>query len=256
MKVRVSNIQRFCLHDGPGIRTVVFLKGCNLRCPWCANPENMDFDFTNYFDVNTGDKSVVGYDIEAIDLYDEILKDKSYFKLNNGGVTFSGGEPLLQIKELEFLLKKLKEKDINIAIETDLQVNTDLVKIALKYIDEFIIDVKILDRELNKKILHGDIDLYVKNIELLNNNNRIDTFRIPLSNEYTFTKKNQELILSFLKKYKCKKVEIFKIHNLAESKYQAIGRKIVSFSEVSDDLVLEFCNKIKNMGVNVKIIKI
>ena len=256
MKVRVSNIQRFCLHDGPGIRTVVFLKGCNLRCPWCANPENMDFDFTNYCDINTGDKSIVGYDIEAVDLYDEIIKDRSYFKLNNGGVTFSGGEPLLQIKELEPLLKKLKENNVNIAIETDLQVDTDLVKIALKYVDEFIVDVKILDRELNKKILHGDIDLYIKNIELLDKSNKIDTFRIPLSNEYTFTKKNQELLLSFLKKYKCKVVEIFKIHNLAESKYRAIGRKIISFSLVDDTELLEFYNKIKNMDVNVKIIKI
>ena len=256
MKVRVSNIQRFCLHDGPGIRTVVFLKGCNLRCPWCANPENIDYEFTKYYDKVNHENRIVGYDIEAIDLYDEIIKDEVYFSLNNGGVTFSGGEPLLQIKNLEPLLKKLKNHNINIAIETNLQVPTEYVKIAIKYVDEFIIDIKILDNELNKKILQGDIDLYMKNIETLDKKNKIDTFRIPLSNEYTLTKKNQELILSFLKKYKCKKTEIFKIHNLAESKYQAIGKNMISFSEVSDDLILEFYNKIKNIAVNIKIIKL
>ena len=66
MKVRVSNIQRFCLNDGPGIRTVVFLKGCNLKCPWCANPENMDYSFTQFYDEKTGISSTIGYDIELL----------------------------------------------------------------------------------------------------------------------------------------------------------------------------------------------
>lgn len=256
MKVRVSNIQRFCLHDGPGIRTVVFLKGCNLRCPWCANPENIDYEFTEFYDDVTHKNRIVGYDIEAINLYDEIIKDEVYFSFNNGGVTFSGGEPLLQIKELEPLLKKLKDNNINIAIETDLQVATDLVKIALKYVDEFIVDVKILDKDLNKKILGGNIDLYMDNVELLSRNNKIDIFRIPLSNEYTLTKNNQELILKFLEKYKCNRVEIFKIHNLAESKYKAIGKNIITFSLVKDEDVMNIYDKIKKRNVNVSIIKV
>ena len=66
MKVRVSNIQRFSLHDGPGIRTTVFLKGCNLRCPWCANPENLDFEKTNFINENTKEKGVFGYDIDRM----------------------------------------------------------------------------------------------------------------------------------------------------------------------------------------------
>ena len=256
MKVRVSNIQRFCLHDGPGIRTVVFLKGCNLRCPWCANPENIDYEFTDYFDEGTNEKRIVGYDVEAIDLFDEIMKDRDYFNLNNGGITFSGGEPLLQVKELEPLLKKLKSNNVNIAVETNLQVDSELVNIALKYFDEFIVDIKILDKSLNSKILHGDIDLYINNIELLHKNNKIDVFRIPLSYEYTFTKKNQELILSFLKTYRCNKVEIFKIHNLARSKYKAIRHDFIEFKEISDNDILIFYGDIKKLGINVDIIKI
>ena len=142
MKVRVSNIQRFSLHDGPGIRTTIFFKGCNLKCPWCANPENIDFMPTPYINDNTKEEGIFGYEVEALELYEEIIKDKEFYKLNNGGVTFSGGEPMLQMRQLEPLLQKLKEEKINMCIETALQVPKELVEIAQKYIDEFIIDTK------------------------------------------------------------------------------------------------------------------
>lgn len=253
MKVRVSNVQRFCLHDGPGIRTVVFLKGCNLNCPWCANPENIDYDFTDYYDEITGETKVIGYDVDVMDLYNEIMKDRLYYSLNDGGVTFSGGEPLLQIKKLEPLMQKLKDSDINIVIETSLQVPFELVKIALKYVDEFIIDIKILNKGINHDVLSGDIDLYYKNVSVVSAVKNI-VFRIPLCNEYTLTEDNQKLIIEFLKKYPCKLVQIFKIHNLADAKYRAIGKKINKFSSVDDDDVLKFYEKIKNIGVNVEII--
>lgn len=254
MKVRVSNIQRFCLHDGPGIRTVVFLKGCNLNCPWCANPENIDYDFTSFYDESTLETRIIGYDIDVMDLYDEVMKDSQYYELNNGGVTFSGGEPLLQIKKLVPLLQKLKDNNINIAIETDLQVSSELVKIALKYVDEFIIDIKILDKDINYKVLNGNLDLYFKNVELVCKKKKV-VFRIPLSNEYTLTLENQKLILEFLKKNPCSMVQIFKIHNLAESKYRAIGKEMIHFSSIDDEDVLKFYTKIKDIGVKVQIIK-
>ena len=110
MKVRISNIQRFSLHDGEGIRTTIFLKGCNLRCPWCANPENIDFEFTKYKNKDTKEEGIFGKDIDNLELYNEIIKDKEFYKDSNGGVTFSGGEPLIQIRKLEPLLAKLKKK--------------------------------------------------------------------------------------------------------------------------------------------------
>ena len=161
---------------------------------------------------------------------------------------------MLQIKALVPLLRKLKDNNINIAIETSLQVDSELVKIALDYVDEFIVDVKILDRKLNNKILHGDVDLYINNIELLSN--RIDVFRIPLSYEYTFTKKNKDLIISFLKKYDCNRIEIFKIHKLAKSKYKAINWDFVDFRDVDDSDLMDFYNRIKGIGKDVVVIKV
>ena len=101
----VTNIQHFCLHDGDGIRTTVFLKGCSLRCPWCANPENINMNIEKYVEKlnNKEIEKNYGFNITIDELYSEIVKDKNFYS-NGGGVTFSGGEPILQINELEDLL--------------------------------------------------------------------------------------------------------------------------------------------------------
>ena len=153
MKVIISDIQRFCLHDGPGIRTTVFLKGCSLRCPWCCNPETINFEIEE-----TNENYKYGYEIDLEDLEKEILKDIKYYE-NGGGVTFSGGECLLQFDKLEPLLKSLKNQGVNICIETSLTVPEKYVDIAIKYVDEFIIDIKILD-ELCEEKINGNIKLY------------------------------------------------------------------------------------------------
>ena len=118
MKVRVTNIQRFCLNDGPGIRTTVFFKGCNLKCPWCANPENIEYEIQEFYNPNTNERGTFGYDIELEELERQLLKDESYYNMSQGGITFSGGEPLLQFHKLEPLLKRLKEKNIHLCVET------------------------------------------------------------------------------------------------------------------------------------------
>ena len=256
MKVRVSNIQRFSLHDGPGIRTTVFLKGCNLKCPWCANPENIDFSPDKKLAESTDDKILLGQDLETLKLYDELMKDKEYYKSNNGGITFSGGEPLLQINTMEPLLIKLKKEKINLCVETALQVPSELLKIAIKYIDEFIVDIKILDSIECKNVLNGNLELYYENLNLLSENTKKIIFRVPLVNEYTLKEENIEKIIELLKKYKHEKVEIFKIHNLAESKYKLIGKKMIKFSEVKDEDVQKVYNKLEKLNINVEVIKI
>ena len=179
MKVIVSNIQRFSLHDGPGIRTTVFFKGCNLKCHWCSNPENMNFEIEKYKDGN--EEKFYGYEIELEDLEKEILKDKAFYE-TGGGVTFSGGEPLLQFDKIEPLLEKLKKENINICIETALSVREELVDIAIKYVDEFIIDIKILDKDNVNKI-NGNIELYESNIKKIFESGKKVIFRIPLAKD-------------------------------------------------------------------------
>lgn len=243
MMLRVTNIQHFCLHDGSGIRTTIFLKGCNLTCPWCCNPENMNFDIENDW----------GYDISVNDLEKEILKDKSFYS-TGGGVTFSGGEPLLQIKKLIPLLQRLKSQNINICMETSLSVSNDLVSIAMEFIDELFVDIKILDEVTAKNVLNLDVNLYFKNLESISISNV--TFRVPLCEEYTLNEENVSKLLFIISKYPNFKVELFKVHNLAESKYDSCNLNFKKFDEVSDEKIEKLLKRIKKINNDVKIIEI
>ena len=252
MKIIVSNIQRFCLQDGPGIRTTVFFKGCNLNCPWCSNPENINSNIESYRENN--EINTYGYEISLEDLEKEILKDQLYYK-SGGGVTFSGGECLLQFEKIEELLKRLKENRINICIETALSVPQKYVDIAVKYVDEFIIDIKILDEDNINKI-NGNVQLYLNNIQEVFKNNKKVIFRIPLVPNYILTDKNMKKIIEFIEKYKPSKVELFKIHRLGEKKYKTLGKIMPEFEEVNDYIINEIEEKIKSMDVDVEYIKI
>lgn len=253
MKVNVTNIQRMCFHDGPGIRTTVFFKGCNLNCPWCSNPENIKFDIEKY--ACDGEEKEFGFEINLDDLENEILKDKIFFE-TGGGVTFSGGEPLLQFKKIEPLLVSLKDKNINMCIETALMVSEDFLEIALKYIDEFIVDIKILDSEIGKQVLNAQVDLYYKNLDKLFSSNNNVTLRLPMSEEYTLTDNNIEKVLELLKKYGPKKVELFELHSLGEKKYKVLNKEMKLFKKISPKKVKSLYEKIADLGINVEIIKI
>lgn len=252
MKVRVTNIQRFSLHDGPGIRTTVFLKGCTLQCPWCANPENIIFSKQEY--IENGQKKVFGEDISLEELEKELLKDHMYYQRNHGGVTFSGGEPLTQFLKLEPLLKRLKDKKIHLCVETSLFVSKECLEVARKYIDLFFVDIKILDSNLCKDVLHGDLHCYIENVDFLCKMKKEVIFRIPVTREYTLNEISQ--ILLFLEKYRPKKVEVFPIHSLGEHKYQLLGKTMKTFDKVSEEEINMLVKKIKKQGIDVSILKI
>lgn len=263
----ISNIQRFSLHDGPGIRTTVFCMGCSLRCPWCANPENLVHKRRiRYFRdkcVAFGEKctyldeceairkfnisvekvekmlcpvsalKIIGKEFDAEELVEELLKDEEYLKFG-GGVTFSGGEALLQIDDLLPVLKQLKQKNINICIETCLFVPKQNLDKALEYVDEWIVDIKIIDYKKCKDILKGDLDEYLDNLEKLFSNSTSVIMRLPLIDKITNTFLNLERIAVVLKEYRPTRLEIFSVHNLAESKYETLGEKFCSFPEIKE----------------------
>ncbi len=252
MKVIISNIQRFSLHDGPGIRTTVFFKGCNLYCPWCSNPENINFNIEQYKENN--EKKYFGYEISLEDLEKEVLKDKKFYE-TGGGVTFSGGECLLQFKKIEPLLKNLKKRNINICVETSLNVSNEFVDLAIKYVDYFYIDIKILDSE-TQYLIGANCKNYIENVNKVLNNNKNVIFRIPLIKGYTYTVNNINIILDFIKKHKVKGIELFKIHNLGEYKYKLLNKNVTKFDKISDKELNSLKNKISKLNTNVKIIEL
>ena len=103
-KGRIFDIQKFSVHDGPGIRTIIFLKGCALRCRWCCNPESQSYDIQQ---MNMDGKiKTVGRDVTVREIMDEVAKDMNYYRRSGGGITLSGGESLLQPEFAKALFEK------------------------------------------------------------------------------------------------------------------------------------------------------
>ena len=219
--VRIFNIQRLCFHDGPGIRTTVFLKNCSLHCPWCSNPEGISYGIQEYLDEYQ-QKKYFGYDISLENLLEEVLKDEQYYG-DDGGVTFSGGEPLLQIVKLEPLLKALRENGISIAFETSLFVPAEYVNIMLNYADFIFVDLKIIDAVYSKSILGGNVEDYLHNIQLIDNSGIVYKIRIPCVDELVVNDNNMSLIVSLLNNLHPKDIEIFQIHNFSNEKRKLLG---------------------------------
>ena len=155
IKGSVDSIETFGLVDGPRIRTVVFLNGCKLRCKYCHNPEMWH---------------VKDYNYTPMDLAKKIIRNKSYFMSNNGGVTFSGGEPLLQSEFIIEVAKILKKENIHIALDTA-GVGLGNYSKILEYVDLVLLDIKHVDALGYKELTGHVIDDSLKFIEELNKSN-------------------------------------------------------------------------------------
>lgn len=241
MSIRVTNIQRMCFDDGPGIRTTVFLKGCSIHCPWCCNPENLEYE------MHLMDGHVCGKDYDSEELFEILIKDRAFWN-TGGGVTFSGGEALLQAHQLEPLLKKLKEEKIHIAVETALFVDPSLVEIALQYVDWFYVDVKILDAEQCKTVLGGVVDVYLKNVSILQEHHAEIHFRIPCSREYVMNDSNRQAIGTFLKENENCTIEIFSVHGMGQAKYEKMGQTMEPFETLRWEELEAFQRELQEIG--------
>jgi len=279
--VRITNIQRFSLHDGPGIRTTVFLKGCNLHCPWCTNPENLSYKMQKYYEkekcICQSDECVIckdctvlnansnillneipyqcpavgiyGKDIDLAELETAVLKDNLFYG-TDGGVTFSGGEPLLQLQVYKELLKKLRRNGVHVAVETALFVNKEIVEQAVEVFDLIIADIKILSKQFCKDTLGGDLELYLSNMKYVSEHAKEVWLRFPAIPNYTLTEQNIKQICVLLSSLNYSRFQILKGHNLAEKKYRTLEKEILMIKDVNLEYMLEICNQ-NNIGYEV-----
>ncbi len=254
MDYLISNIQRFSLHDGPGIRTTVFFKGCMIHCPWCANPENISFDNDFYIDDN-GKKEYWGQYYSVEELKGILEKDIKFYG-EDGGVTFSGGEPLCALGKNIRIISVLKQAGINIAIETSLFVPTKYLKNVLSQIDYVFIDLKILSEDKCKSILGGDACLFKKNIHYVSEEIPwiSPVFRMPLVRGINTERDCLDEVIAILSKFSKPKIQIFNIHNLAQKKYQYLRITPSIFEPLSDAEIEEIKTYLHNNGAEVEII--
>ena len=279
MSILVTNIQRFSLHDGPGIRTTVFLKGCSLRCPWCSNPENLVPEPQEY--NKDGIPGTYGRYYEADELVRECLKDQSFYdgKISDpaswnilsadriadlpGGVTFSGGEALLRMMELAPVCERLHCVNVHVAAESCLFVPEPLIDLALKHIDFFYIDIKILDEKKAGEVLKGNLALFYKNFEKVmgwkdaGGRHKPVVIRVPVIGSYTDDPENRQAVKRLIGEHKDSilKIELIKEHNLGESKYKSLNMES-HYHGVDDGLMEQYRDELSDLGITTEICKI
>lgn len=244
-KAIIFNIQRYSLHDGGGIRTVIFLKGCPFTCPWCSNPEsqaykpeimrkqslcikcNSDSCFTcgrEPENCPTGALEVIGREYTIHELVDEVKKDIIFYETTGGGVTLSGGEPLSQGKFAIAFLKELKKSGIDTAIETTGMAPWEIIDELSDYVDTILWDFKIMDNEKSMQIMHGNAELMKTNFQKLMLKHKRVIPRIPLIPGYTLDTENINQIIAFLIQYPIREVHLLPFHQYGSSKYNALNK--------------------------------
>ncbi|MGQ8338625.1 radical SAM protein [Sunxiuqinia sp. A32] len=217
----IFSIEEFAIHDGPGIRTTVFLKGCPLRCEWCHNPEGISFEPQNM--VKNGESTICGERISSTALAKIIMKNKDFFELNGGGVTLTGGEPLAQAS---FVIDFLKQVDtIHKVIETSGQVPMPVFKEVVSLVDLVLIDIKHMNSEIHKKYTGVRNELIQNNIKYLISSGKEFIVRVPLIPGVNDSEENMLKILSLVKDAKSLvRVELMPYHKTAGAKHKMIGK--------------------------------
>ena len=179
MTGRVFEIREFTLHDGPGVRTTVFLKGCPLRCAWCHNPEGQSFDVET-MTRRDGGKAVCGRDWEAGALAKELLANADIMRQSGGGVTFSGGEPLAQAAFVVEVAAELRRAGVGLALETSGHAPRADYEAVVSAVDFVYQDVKLVDPAEFRRWTGGDLGLVMENIAWLRASGKRFTFRVPV----------------------------------------------------------------------------
>ncbi|MDR1594330.1 MAG: glycyl-radical enzyme activating protein [Prevotellaceae bacterium] len=226
----IFDIKRFTVHDGPGVRVTAFLKGCPLACKWCHNPEGVDPA------VGVASKTVrvgsttftsnesVGYEITPDALMCEFRKEKIFMDESGGGVTFSGGEPLMQTAFLVETLALCKKEKIHTAVDTSGFAAWDDVEAVRNFTDLFLYDLKIMDDALHKNYTGVSNRLILENLVCLLKTGARVRIRIPMIPGVTFTGENMEQTLAFLTElpFPVEGVDLLPYHNTATHKYKRL----------------------------------
>ena len=271
--LNVSNIQRFSVDDGPGIRTTVFLKGCNLRCLWCHNPESLSSAPSLQYIKNnclrcgacaeicphgahTIDEKghhinwqactacgacekvcrakalyLVGKPYTVAELLTILLKDQAYYRTSDGGVTFSGGEPMLQYAALTEMLKACKEAGLSTAVDTAGNVPWEHFAAVLPYTDLFLYDVKLFDTQKHRQATGVPNERILENLRRLSDASARIIIRTPIIREINGDLVEIEKIKSFLSTIaKVELIQLLPYHSYGAGKYETLG----------------YCNQIKD----------
>jgi pyruvate formate lyase activating enzyme len=264
----IFDIKRYAINDGPGIRVVVFFKGCNMHCAWCHNPESISSKVEKMYApakcikcgscvdacpehaiTLTPDGIITdpelckmcgkcaevcptkaiemsGKAMSVSEIMDIIEKERIFFDQSGGGVTFSGGEPLVHTKMLIRLLDECGKRGIHRAVDTAGNVSAETILEVAKRTDLFLYDIKMIDSDLHKKWTNAGNEKILFNLKILAEAGKHIIIRIPLIGGINDTDKNIELTAKFIAELAGEKklVHLLPYHSIAENKYKKLGK--------------------------------
>ncbi len=295
----IFDIKRYSINDGPGIRVTVFLKGCNLNCAWCHNPESISNKVQKLYTesrcikcsacvVNCSQNACILTDegivtnaelckicgrcaevcpttaseiSRRIETTESILKiierETVFFDQSGGGVTFSGGEPLLQPEFLFELLDACGRKGIHRAVDTAGLVNSEILLEAAKRTDLFLYDLKMIDPVMHKKWTGVGNEKIISNLKLLADSGADINIRIPLITGVNDDKENIEKSAQLIASLsgEMKKINILPYHNIAQQKYKKLGKEfnLENLIEPPKDILSAIISQFQSYGLDVKI---
>lgn len=295
-KIHLMEIERFAIHDGPGIRSVVFLQGCPLSCPWCANPESqkqksqimyksetcagcrtceilcpvhlISYDGERcQFNRNacigcrkcedhclTKSIKIIGEKKSINEIFSILKRDKEYYDVSGGGVTFSGGEPFFHGQKFIELLKKSKKEKYHVCVETCGATDWEWIEKSLSYVDCYLFDVKHFEPKRLSQIVKGDGNKMIDNFKRLTHivPNKIIA-RVPVIPGYSF--EVLEHILELIASTEVSSVHLLPYHTLGIGKYEQLDKEysLKNKKMLKKDDLIKYKEYGESLGLNVQI---
>lgn len=221
----IFDIQRYSIHDGNGIRTIVFLKGCILRCRWCCNPESQRFEIETM--LVQGEKKSIGRVVTVAEAMKTVEKDRAYYRRTGGGLTLSGGESLCQPEFATALLRAANEVGISTAMESMGCADFEVIEGLLPYLDQYLLDIKHMNPAKHKEYTGHSNELMLENARKIARTGMTElSIRVPVIPGFNDTPGEIRDIAEFTKSLgnvKC--LHLLPYHRLGQDKYSGLGRR-------------------------------
>lgn len=254
VKGRIFDIQRYSIHDGGGIRTIVFLKGCPLRCKWCCNPEGQHYNVEKM--TLGGKEKVVGQDVTVGEIIDIVERDRIYYRRSGGGLTLSGGESLTQPDFAVALLKTAKERGINTAMESTGFADFSVISRYLPYLDLYLMDIKHMNSAKHKEFTSQPNELILENAKKITDAGARLIVRTPVIPTFNATKEEIGEIAKFASSLKgVTQMHILPYHRIGTDKYKGLNRdySLTGIEPPSKELMNELLEVVNSYGLKGQI---
>ena len=222
-KGRIFDIQRYSIHDGNGIRTIVFLKGCVLHCRWCCNPESQSYEIETM--MVQGEPKIIGEDTTVGEVMKTVEKDRTYYRRTGGGLTLSGGESLCQPKFARDMLRAAHEAGITTAMESMGCADYSVIEEILPYLDQYLLDIKHMNSKKHEEFTGRGNELMLENAKKIAASGMTElSIRIPVIPGFNDTPEEIRDIAVFTRELgHVKRLHLLPYHRLGQDKYDGLN---------------------------------